>query len=931
MLKRILIGLGILVVVLIAGVVALPFLIPAETIKTQVASAVERATGRTLTISGDVAPSVFPSLGVEAGGITLSNAEGASDPDMIAAEQITAKLALMPLLTGEVKVEGFRLVKPVIHLEVAEDGTPNWMFGKPGGEGGTAGRQAPAGEGRGDASEGAGQLPRNISLENVEIVDGLVTFTDRRTGERREASEINLAVSLPAIDQPLTAKGGLRLDGEQADIDVTLDTLASAQAGERTRIEARLASQLATIAFAGTVQPGGPLPAVDGTFELKVPSTDALAEWTGQSLPDDAAPLESIDVTGRLRADADGVDTEVKGAAGWNGRQMTVDVTARGEGDPRSGAPVALDAKVTSDLLSASYAGTVAMTDALPLLDGTYSLGVPAPADLGTWLGQPVSPTLAALSGISFQGRVKRTDAALEATSEGALTWRGEPFAITLTANAAGDPMAGVPIAIDAAVASPKVTTTFKGTGTAGNAPAVKGRLTVDSPSVRDLLAWLEIPVETPQGTLGALALQTGVDATPARVALEALTLNLDEASVTGDIRAAGLNGRPDVKGTLALANLNVDAFAGAAGGGDAPAQAKPAEDGWSDAPIDLSALSLADADLKLTAANVRAGGLKLDKAASRLLLKDGTLRLDLSDLGLYGGTGGGRITLAAGGAAPQLASALKLAGVQLGPLLKDAADFTRLEGTGNVEMDVTTAGGSVKQMVSALGGKGAIDVRDGAIVGINLAAMVRNAANAFLDSSARETQKTDFAALTATYTIAKGIVTNNDLALVGPLLRVTGAGTVDLPARTVDYRIEPKAVASLQGQGGQGDLKGIVVPVVVSGPWSNLSYRPDLTGAITGALRDPQALQQGLEGLKGGGTDAIRSLLGGGGTSEGGTTEGTKSPLGGVLDKVLGGSQTQQAPAQESPSGTTTTQEEPAPSSSPPSPKDLLRGLLNR
>ena len=930
MLKRILIGLGVLVVVLIGGVVALPFLIPAETIKAQVASAVEQATGRTLTISGDVAPSVFPSLGVEAGGITLSNAEGASDPDMIAAEQITAKLALMPLLTGEVKVEGFRLVKPVIHLEVAEDGTPNWVFGKPAGEPDAAGRQAPAGEGRGDAAGGRAELPRNISLENVEIVDGLVTFTDRRTGERREASEINLAVSLPAIDQPLTAKGGLRLDGEQADIDVTLDTLASAQAGERTRIDARIASQLATIAFAGTAQPGGPLPAVDGTFELKVPSTDALAEWTGQSLPDDAAPLESLDVTGRLRADADGVDTEVKGTAGWNGREVTVDVTARGDGDPRGGAPVALDAKITSDLLSASYAGTLAVTDALPLVDGAYSIGVPAPADLGTWLGQPVSPALAALSGVSFEGRVKRTDAALEATSEGALTWRGEPFAITLTANAAGDPMAGVPIAIDAGVASPKVTTTFKGTGAAGSAPSVKGQLTLDSPSVRDLLAWLEIPVETPQGTLGPLALQTGVDATPARVALEALTLNLDEASVTGDIRAAGLNGRPDVKGTLALANLNVDAFAGAAGGGgDAPAQAQPSEDGWSDAPIDLSALSLADADLKLTAANVRAGGLKLDKAASRLLLKDGALRLDLSDLGLYGGTGGGRITLGAGGAAPQLASALKLTGVQLAPLLKDAADFTRLEGTGNVEVDVTTAGRSVKQMVSALGGKGAIDVRDGAIIGINLAAMVRNAANAFLDSSARETQKTDFAALTATYTIAKGILTNNDLALVGPLLRVTGAGTVDLPARTVNYRVEPKAVASLQGQGGQGDLKGIVVPVVVSGPWSNLSYKPDLSGAITGALRDPQALQQGLEGLKGGGTDAIRGLLGGGGgTSESGATEGAKSPLGGVLDKVLGGSQTQDAPAEQAPSGTTT-QEEPAPR--PASPKDLLRGILNR
>jgi AsmA protein len=80
--------------------------------------------------------------------------------------------------------------------------------------------------------------------------------------------------------------------------------------------------------------------------------------------------------------------------------------------------------------------------------------------------------------------------------------------------------------------------------------------------------------------------------------------------------------------------------------------------------------------------------------------------------------------------------------------------------------------------------------------------------------------------------------VTNTDMALKSPILRVTGKGTVDLPQRRVSYRVEPKAVATTQGQGGPADVAGITVPVIVEGPWDNLSYRPDLAGAVGSATK---------------------------------------------------------------------------------------------
>jgi AsmA protein len=169
----------------------------------------------------------------------------------------------------------------------------------------------------------------------------------------------------------------------------------------------------------------------------------------------------------------------------------------------------------------------------------------------------------------------------------------------------------------------------------------------------------------------------------------------------------------------------------------------------------------------------------------------------------------------------------------------------------------------------------------DGAVRGINLAAMVRNIQGAFLDPEARKQQKTDFAELGGTYTIKSGILTNQDLELKSPLLRVTGKGTVNLPQRTVNYRVEPKAVASATGQGGASDVSGIMVPVIVEGPWDNLSYKPDLAGAIGGVARE-RALEQ------------LQRVVPGGATGTGGGTPSSPAPSlpvnpGDTLRRMLG------------------------------------------
>mgnify|MGYP001585939753 FL=1 len=99
-------------------------------------------------------------------------------------------------------------------------------------------------------------------------------------------------------------------------------------------------------------------------------------------------------------------------------------------------------------------------------------------------------------------------------------------------------------------------------------------------------------------------------------------------------------------------------------------------------------------------------------------------------------------------------------------------------------------------------------------------------------------------------YTIVNGILTNKDLALKSPFVRVTGAGTVSLPPKTMDYKINIAAVATAQGQGG-GDSGGAGIPVNCKGPWSGDSCKADLAGMFMG---DPSKLMKGMPGMGGAG-----------------------------------------------------------------------------
>ena len=288
--KKLAIALAAVIALLLIAVIVVPNVIPWKMFEPRIAAAVREATGRELRIDGDLDVSIFSDLGFRAEGVRLSNVPGASEPDMLALGSVTGKVRLVPLLGGRVVVDELVVRDPVIHLEVAPDGRPNWVFEEAGGD--RTGAARPPAEPDGEAPAG---LPvKDLSLADVRLENGVATYRDARTGQTLDARQINLALALPELARALSLTGGLTLNGEPVTLALSADSPAAMLAGERTALKADVTSAPVRVSYDGAVQQR-PVAGLDGSFGLDVPSTGRLLAWLDRPLADgqpDPGPLK---------------------------------------------------------------------------------------------------------------------------------------------------------------------------------------------------------------------------------------------------------------------------------------------------------------------------------------------------------------------------------------------------------------------------------------------------------------------------------------------------------------------------------------------------------------------------------------------------------------------------------------------------------------
>ena len=262
--------------------------------------------------------------------------------------------------------------------------------------------------------------------------------------------------------------------------------------------------------------------------------------------------------------------------------------------------------------------------------------------------------------------------------------------------------------------------------------------------------------------------------------------------------------------------------------------------------------LTINEVTIKNAAVNYRKTGAEpmqfaLSKVDTIVKMTGQNVAIDIGNASLYGGSIKGT---AKRGGDQSIALDMDLSSVQIEPLMTALTGASKMKGTANVTVKVAGKGTTQPAIMRSLDGSGDVKITDGAIKGIDIANFIRNAKQGFtLGNSPSES--TDFTALTASYKIADGVLSNDDLSMLSPILRLTGKGTVNLPQKTINYRAVPSVVGTLKGQGGKVDAKGVDVPLNITGLWSAISVQPDIAGMVQGLAKDPEALKQNLQGIK--------------------------------------------------------------------------------
>jgi len=882
--RRLLIGLGSLVILLVTVVLVVPLFLPKDEIKRQVVEQVDNRLGWRVRLDGPVSLSLFPGFALDAQDIGVSGEAGADGIEFAKADRITFGLGWGGLLSGNIQVTGITLDNPDIYLEVGANGSTSWeprrALGSEATATDTASADAPAPsetapEAQAQSDQPSGSYLKSVGVDSLQINGGTLTYKDASSEEPVRITSLDLALTAPDLggdveltssfvfqDIPISVSGGLTnplglTAGEQVPILLTVAT------GENT-LSVSGETGLEPVRAELAIDAGGPslkaLAALAGqeidadpgafSFDAKVTGTEAAI-----SVADLHLVLGQLSLGGAADADLSGLIPEVSGRIVLKDGSIKDLLLFAGQDLPASGKLSADLAFETVGITASELVAGLDMNGSISIADGEIG---------GLGLSSTVGDAEAdRLTDLALDVDLKGLESPI--AMSGAVSWRGEAFSITGEADTA-KLLGGTSAPVSMTLKGNRFGAGFNGlVALPGN---IDGAVNIETADLRGLMAWMGQPLGQ-GGGLKTFKASGIFGVQPDAITFEETRFTLDDTSGEANGRI-DLGGKPKVSAQLALRELVLDPYLGDApgsggssnsssggsssgsSGGASSGGAQASASGWSAEPIDFKGLQAVDVDFKVTTREIRWDKVKIDESSLSTTIQDGVLTANLERLALYDGAGTGLVTLNGAKETPEVAAKFSLSGLNANPLLSDAADFDWIEGKGAISLDVTSAGASQKALVEGLNGTADFEFVDGAIRGINIPKMVRGlSVETLLGWQENPSEKTDFSSLGATFGIENGVARTDDLAMVGPLLRMSGQGTTDLPKQSLSWRVEPSIVPTLEGQppmprrkGEDKKMAGLGVPIVIEGPWSDPRIYPD----IAGILNNPEAAYKQLQ-----------------------------------------------------------------------------------
>ncbi len=804
-----------IVIIVIAGLIALPFIVDPNDYKQEISSQVEKATGRNLTLDGDIKLSVFPWIALELGPLSLSNAAGFKADSFAKVQQAEIRIKLMPLLKKQLEMDTIVLDGLVLNLEKNKAGKTNWDDLVANNE------VTPDTTKKDNAPSDDGPALSAISIAGVKLTNANILWSDATTDQTYQLQDFNLNTD------PL-------VPGEVTALDMEFDVTSSKpQAQAHVKLDSKVMVDL-------------------DNQHYKLTDLNLTTQASGEELPFSETNLT---LSGDINADM------LK-------QLVTIDdlkLTAQAKNNKQS-INADLSAQVSSNL--ATQQSTVkALVLNAEVLDPTLPSG----------------------------------KANINLTADVTADMKQQTMILSALVIDAYD------VLINGDVKASKLLS---------DNPNFVGNIIVKPFDLRKLANSLkiELPIMADDSTLEMVQLTTEFEASPKHFNAKQLDLTLDQSKLTGNL-AINNFAKPAFDFKLNLDEIDADRYLPPASKTEdvkvtaqAPAETSaPAAENQ----LPLEALRQINAKGTIDIGKLTISGTHSEQIHVEINATNGLINLSPMSANMYQGQYQGNVGLDARGKTLKLSLNESLKGVKVGPLLKDLTGDDKLSGIANAQAKLTGNGATMMQIKQTLSGNGNFSFTDGAVKGVNIAESIRKAKAALkgdkLPASDSPVQ-TDFSNLSGSFTATNGIIDNQDLLAMSPLLRINGAGKIDLPREGIDYGLKVSIVETSSGQGGKelADLKGLTVPVKITGTFSNPKPSVDLASMLK---------EKATEEVKAKVADKLKDKLGG---DLGGL-------LGGILDPKSADPKTN--PATDAPADPAV---EPVPQKTPEQElKDKLKGFF--
>jgi AsmA protein len=398
--------------------------------------------------------------------------------------------------------------------------------------------------------------------------------------------------------------------------------------------------------------------------------------------------------------------------------------------------------------------------------------------------------------------------------ANGRFVWHDEPIEASLTLTDFLAALSGDRSGLKLRLSGAPLKVAFDGAASYQPALKVEGTLSVDSPSLRDAMHWTDAS-KLPFGGFGRFALRAQSTIGGGAVSLSGVNVELDGNTAEGALTLA-TDGHRGVQGTLAADALDLTPYISGI------RVLATNERNWNRLPISLDGLTDFDLDLRLSAASVKIAGAQLGRTAIAANMRGGKLDLAIGEAQAFGGTAKGSLGLISAEGSATVSSRLQFLDVDLASCLGQMFGVHKLEGRGNLALNLDGSGASVLALASTLNGSANLTAHGGALAGVNVEQWLRRLERRPLSGNGDfRSGRTPFDQLTLNLKVVQGVVSVDDMHVEGPAVRIAAGGQALVPTRELDLKGVATLISSTTGN-------EFALPFIVTGQWDDPVMLPD-------------------------------------------------------------------------------------------------------